>query len=115
MARRRRIDAPRDDGEGLLDERAGLEGDIGERSDVSRAQRFTRGGGAGQHHRALSTLGIFVLMGVGGFFARGVRGSVVVCHRGFDRPLGRRFARGALDRGDVGPREGQEGEEGEEA
>ena len=115
MARWRRIDAPRDDGEGLLDERAGMEGDIGERSDVSRAQRFTRGDGAGQHHRALSALGIFVLMGVGGFFARGVRGFVVVRHRGFGRPLDHRSARRVADGGDVGPREGQEGEEGEEA
>ena len=115
MARWRRIDAPRDDGEGLLDERAGLEGDIGERSDVSRAQRFTRGDGAGQHHRGLSTLGIFVLMGVGGFSARVLRGSVVVCHRGFVWPLDHRSARRAPNRGDVGPGEGQEGEEGEEA
>ena len=88
MARRRRIDARCDDGGGLLDERAGLEGDPGERSDVSRAQGFTRGDGAGQHHRALSTLGIFVLMGVGGVFARGVRGFVVVCYRGFGGALG---------------------------
>ena len=83
MARRWRIDARCDDGGGLLDERAGLEGDPGERSDVSRAQGFTRGDGAGQHHRALSTLRIFVLMGVGGVSARGVRGFVVVCRRGF--------------------------------
>ena len=87
MARRRRIDARCDDGGGLLDERAGLEGDTEERSDVSPAQGFTRGDGAGQHHRALSTLGIFVPMGVGGFSARVLRGAVVVCHRGFGRPL----------------------------
>ena len=88
---------------GLLDERAGLEGDTEERSDVSPAQGFTRGDGAGQHHRALSTLGIFVLMGVGGFSARVLQGSIVVCHHGFGRPLDHRFARRAADRGDVGP------------
>ena len=115
MARWRRIDAPRDDGVRLLDERASLEGDTGERSDVSRAQGFTRGDGAGQHHRALSTLGIFVPMGVGGFPRRGLRCSVVVCHRGFVWPLDHRSARRAPNRGDMGPREGQEGEEGEEA
>ena len=86
MARWRRIDARCDDGGGLLNERAGLEGDTGERPNVSRAQGFTRGDGAGQHHRALSTLGIFVLMGAGGFSARVLRGSVVMCHRGFGRP-----------------------------
>ena len=115
MARRRRIDARCDDGGGLLGERVGLEGDPGERSDVSRAQGFTRGDGAGQHHRALSTLGIFVPMGVVGFSARVLRGSVVMCHRGFGRPLGHRSARRAPNRGDVGPREGQEGEEGDGA
>ena len=98
MARWRRIDARCDDGGGLLDERAGLEGDTGERSDVSRAQGFTRGDGAGQHHRALSTLGIFVLMGVGGFSGRVWRGSVVVSHRGLagswtiDPPVAHRIA-----------------------
>ena len=112
---RRRSDARCDDGGDLLDERAGLEGDTRERSDVSRAQGFTRGDGAGQHHRALSTLGIFVLMGVGRFSARGARGSVVVCHRGFGGFLDHRSVRGAANRGDVGPGEGQEGEEGEEA
>ena len=115
MARRRRIDARCDDGGDLLDERAGVDGDPGERSDVSRSQRFTRGDGAGQHHRALSTLGIFVLMGVGGFSARGVRGFVVVCRWGFGWLLQDRSARGAAARGDVGPREGQEGEEGDGA
>ena len=98
MARRRRIDARCDDGGGLLDERAGLEGDTRERSNVSRTQGFTRGDGAGQHHRAFSTLGIFVLMGVGGFSTRVLRGSVVVCHRGsagpwiIDPPVAQRIA-----------------------
>ncbi len=103
MARRRGIDARCDDGGGLLDERASLEGDPGERSDVSSAQRFTRGDGAGQHHRALSMLGNFVLMGVGRLSARGMRGSGVVCRRGF---LDHRFARGAADRGDNGTKRG---------
>ena len=53
MAKRRRIDARCDEGGDLLDERAGLERDAGERPDVSRAQGFTRGAGVGQHHRAL--------------------------------------------------------------
>ena len=47
--------------------------------------------------------------------SRVLRGPVVVCHRGFGRPLDHRSARRAANRGDVGPREGQEGEEGEEA
>ena len=70
LARWRRIDAPRSDGVNLLDEAVGLEGDGGERSDVSRAQGLDRGDGAGQHHRALSTVGIFVVMGGGGLFSR---------------------------------------------
>ena len=85
MARWRRIDAPGDDGEGLQDEALGVEGYTGERPDFSRAQGFNRGEGADQHHRALSTPGIFVPVGVGGFSARGLRGSVVVCRGGFGR------------------------------
>ena len=116
MARRRRIDARCDEGGGLLDERARSgrrpPGTIG--CQPGRTA-FTRGDGAGQHHRALSTLGIFVLMGVGGFSARGVRGSVVVGCWGFGWLLQDGSARGAADRGDVGPREGQEGEEGDGA
>ena len=99
----------------MLGQRADLEGDTGERSDVSRAQGFTRGDGAGQHHHARPTLGIFVLMGVGGFSARVLRGSAVVCHRRCDRFLDHWSAGRAVDRGDVRPREGQKGEEGEEA
>ena len=85
VARRGRIDAPRDDGEGLLDEALGVQGGIRERPDFSRAQGFNRGEGADQHHRALSTPGIFVPMGVGGFPGRGLRGCMVVCRGGFGR------------------------------
>ena len=115
MARWRRIDAPCDDGEGLLDDALGVQRDTGERPDFSRAQGFNRGEGADQHHRALSTPGIFVPMGVGGFPDRGLRSCVVVCHRSVGRFLHRRYACCAPDRGHVGPREGEEREEGDGA
>ena len=84
-------DAPVDDGEALLDEAVGAECDSGERPDFSRTQGFDRGEGADQHHRALSALGILVLMGVGGFAGRRLRrwvvvqSSLVVRHDGFGR------------------------------
>ena len=45
----------------------------------------------------------FVVMGGGGFFGWGVRGSLVVGHRGFGRLLDHRSVRRAVDGGDVGP------------
>ena len=81
MTRQRKIDARCDDGAGLPHQRAGLEGDTAARSDISRAQGFTRGDGAGQHHRALPRFGIYMSVGVGGF-----SGPVVVWHQSFGRP-----------------------------
>ena len=77
MARWWRIDAPVDDGDASADEAVGVECGSGKRPDLSRTQGFDRGEGAGQHHRALSTLEIFVVTGVGEFSGGGL-GRVVV-------------------------------------
>lgn len=119
MARWWRIDAPVDDGDASADEAVGVECSSGKRPDLSRTQGF-RGEGAGQHHRALSTLEIFVVMGVGEFSGGGLRrvvvqSGLVVRHAGVGRLRDRRYARRAPARGNLGPREGQEREEGEEA
>lgn len=120
MARWWRIDAPVDDGDASADEAVGVECGSGKRPDFSRTQGFDRGEGADQHHRALSTLEIFVVTGVGEFFRGGlgrvvVQSGLVVRHADVGRPRDRRYARRAPARSDLGPREGQEREEGEEA
>jgi len=115
VARRRRIDARCDDGGGLLEERAGPDGDSVERSDVSRAPGFTQGEGAGQHHGALPVPGGLVPMGVGVFSPRMLRSPVMVCHCGFGGSPGHRPARRAVDHGHMGPRDGQQREEGQGA